>query len=296
VYFFIDRVIIPAVFHIERDNYLDNMNRWGQASFHNNITRIIAFFFIIKGKIPFINTAVDDNLRVNGNILMLPVTVFYIISVIIVMRNTIPSGRRFLYLLAGIGVPLTIIHLAVAGGSVPPWRSQLSLPLAFAFMFLFLIITYKKKMATVVACFALLAAGYQAQISAQLLYSDQMRYNEDVRIAYELNTLITRAQPGNRTLPVAYVGRYDAASRFQTNFLQGETIGNSFFGAGRDVEQSTLEIWAFMKSLGINFDMPNARYWDQALKEAASVPPYPDPGCVKRTRDFIVVRLTETLY
>jgi hypothetical protein len=295
VYFFIDRVIIPAVFHIERAKYLDDMNRWGQLSIRENITRILAFVYIIKGKIPFVNTAVDSTLRAYGNILLLPVVVFFIINVAFVALKKIPQGRRFLFLLAGIGVPLCIILLSAAGGSLPPMRAQFVLPLAFAFMFFFLIKTYKKKTAVVATCLALLAAAYQAQISAQLFYSDQLRYNEDVRIAYELNDLITRAQPENKKLPVAFVGRYNTATRFQANFLQGDVIGYSFFGAGTSVEFTTVEIWAFMKTLGMNFDMAS-RHGDQALKEAATIPPYPDPGCVKQMKDFIVVRLTENLY
>jgi hypothetical protein len=155
---------------------------------------------------------------------------------------------------------------------------------------------YKKKMAVVVACLALLSAAYQAQISAQLYYSDQMRYNEDVRLAYELDNLITQVQPKGKKLPVALAGLYHSGSRFHANFLEGEMLGNSVFRQGPSIYQSTDGGLAFMKSLGINFDMPNNSQLNQALREAASMPAYPDPGCVKRTRDFIVVRISETLY
>jgi hypothetical protein len=287
------------------------MNKWGDASFGRNIYIVFLFIYIIIGQIPFVQNIVDMILsrfigtgtieylarisRIYGNVLLLPAVVFFLISVTSIMRKTIPRGRRFLFLLAGIGIPLSIIFLAIAGGTVPPMRSLFALPLATAFMLFFLIKTYRKKAAVVVACLTLLVAAYQAQISAQLFYSDQMRYNEDVRIAYEFNNLIISEQPVNRKLPVALVGSYRTSLRFHANYLIGEVMGRSVFSGG-DTYNTTLHGLAFMKSLGINFDMPNNRQSDQAFKEAESMPAYPDPGCVKRMRDFIVVKISDTMY
>jgi hypothetical protein len=287
------------------------MRTWGQRTVGEGIFTIFLFIYVILGRIPFVQNVTDSIMtriigtelvesfagssRIYGNFLLLPTVVLFIISVTLIMRRTIPSGRRFLYMLAGIGIPLCIMFLALVGGSLPPMRSLYALPLAFAFMFLFLIKTYKKKAAVVATCVALLVSVHQAQISAQLFYSDQMRYNEDVHLAYELNDMITKVQTANKKLPVAFVGKYQAEPRFHANFLRGEIIGTSVF-SGSDSYSTTMFGLDFMGSLGINFDIPNNRQLDQALKEAASMPPYPDPGCVKRMRDFIVVRLTETLY
>jgi len=212
------------------------------------------------------------------------------------MRKTIPSGRKPLYMFAGIGIPLCIMLLAIIGGNRPPLRSLYALPLAFAFMLFYLIMSYKKRAASVIACFALLAAVYQAQITAQVFYSDQIRYNEDVRLAHELNNLITQVQSDNEKLPVALIGKYQAASVFKTNFLQGEVIGHSVFEWTNKPSDTTERGLAFMKSLGFNYDMPYNEQLDQAHKEALLMPAYPDPSCVKRMRDFIVVRISETLY
>jgi hypothetical protein len=299
------------------------MSTWGQIPVGESIFTIFLFIYVIFGQIPFVQNIVDMFMsrfistdmvggfarlsRIYGNVLLLPAVVFFLISVTSIMRKTISRGRRLLYMLAGIGIPLCIILLAVAGGNLPSMRTHYALPLATAFMLFFLIEKYKKKAATVVACLALLVAAYQAQISAQLFYSDQMRYNEDVRLAYEFNNLIIREQPGNRKLPVALAGHYHVGSRFHANFLDGdiELIGNYAFGVGGSIHQlirggtpinqSTYGALKFMKSLGINYDMPNDSQLEQALKEAATIPPYPDPGCVKRTRDFIVVRVSENL-
>ena len=316
VYFFIDRIIIPVFLHIEKSFYVDDMNQWGQVPVRQNIINILLFGYTITiGNNPLMQSIVNpiiasfartgmqaaefiaNSSRVTGNVLLLPVTVLFLVKIITVMRKTISSGRKLLYMLAGIGIPLCIILLAVMGGNKPPVRSLYALPLAFAFMVFYLIISYKKRVAAVIACLALIAAVYQAQITAQLFYSDQVRYNEDVRLAHELNNLITQVQSDNEKLPVALIGRYQMASVFRTNFLQGEVLGHSFFEWDSPEPSSpTKRGLAFMKSLGFYYDMPNADQLDQAHKEALLMPPYPDPDCVKRMQDFIVVKISDTLY
>ena len=315
VYLFIDRIVIPVFFHIEKSSYLDNMNQWGQVPIRQNINNILLFGYIITiGHIPLVQSIVNPIIvsyartgmqaaeaianisGILGNILLLPVTVLFLVKITAVMRKTIPFGRKLLYMLAGIGIPLCIILLAIMGGNRPPFRSLYALPLAFAFMVFYLIISYKKKVASVIACLALLTAFYQAQITAQVFYLDQMRYNEDVRLASDLNDLITQVQPDNEKLPVALIGRYQAALVFKTNFLQGEVIGHSFFEWANKPSDTTKRGLAFMKSLGFNYDMPDDDQLDQSHKEALLMPTYPDPGCVKRMQDFIVIKISETLY
>jgi hypothetical protein len=171
------------------------------------------------------------------------------------------------------------------------------LPLASAFMLFYLIRIFRKKAAMVVACLTLLVAAYQAQTTAQLFYSDQMRYNDDVHLAYELNNMILKAQPEGSMLPVAFIGRYQAFSRFKTNFLQGDIIGSSSFGVKTSSPVFTTNFGLnFMKSLGIHFDMPNTAQMEQAYNAAFFMPSYPDPGCVGLLDGVIVVRLSDTWY
>jgi hypothetical protein len=304
VYFFMDRIIIPAVFHIERSDYLDSKNQWGMRSVSENILSILKFGYTLTiGHIPLAQSIaypiiaryeksaeqITNISRVCGNVLLLPVTVVFLVKV---TRRLIPSGRRFLYILAGIGIPLCIVLLPLMGGNSPPVRSLYVLPLASGFMFFYLIRTYKRKAAVVVACLSLFTAVYQAETTAQLFYSDQVRYNEDVRFAHELNYLVTQVQPEKEKLPVVLAGRYQASSRFQSNFIQGQAIGQSFF----ERDNPTIRALSFMKSLGIHFDMPNENQIQRGIEEAELLPAYPDPGCVKRMQDFIVVRISESAW
>jgi hypothetical protein len=311
IYFFITRIILPHAFKIQQHSYIDSMVKWRQRPIGESIMNLFFFmYYLTIGHIPFVSNifepVIQNHVKIPlydsktmsvymGNVLLLPAAIFFLISIIMVIKKNIPSGRRLLYALAGIGIILSPMLMDIAMGGAQFIRTHYALPLAFAFMLFFSIKTYRKEAAIVVACLSLLMAGYQAQITAQLFYSDQMRYNEDVRLAYELNERINELQPaGNRKLPVALIGRYSASSRFKTNFLEGENMGFSSFGNGFHY-QRTRRALAFMRSLGIDYRDPSSKQLEDALKEAADMPPYPEPGCVKLADGFIVIRLSKSL-
>jgi hypothetical protein len=319
VYFAIDKVIIPTVFHVEKTDYLDNMFLWGKVPVKQNLFMVFGFVYAFTiGHIPPVLypviaafTTIDaqaiermadmasSRAKFSQNILLLPVAVFFVVKIILVMRKTIPSKRKLLYMLAGIGVPLCIILMAVMLGNKHPLRSLWALPFAYAFMFFYLIQSYKKKIAAIIVCVALITAVHQAETTAQLFYSDYMRYNEDVRLAFELDKLITQVQPDNEKLPVALIGQCQAAQRFRSNFLMGESLGRSFFECGIDISKPYSDVTGygltFMKTLGIYYDAPDDTQLDQIFKEVASIPAYPDPGCAKRIQNAIAVRISEDL-
>jgi len=315
LYSFINEVI-PVIARINKDTtYIDDMNRWEKVSSLKNLLSIVSMGYILTvGDIPLVQNIVNPIIvrehvagisaidyfailsRAYGNILLLPATVFFLIKIAINMRKTIPSGRRLLYMLAGIGIPVSIIILSIVLGNRQRIRTLYALPLAYAFMLYYLIITCKKKLALGVACLSLLVAVYQMKTTAQLFFSDYMQYNDDVRFAYELNNLITQIQPYNEKFPVVLCGLYQGVSQFQPNFIRGETIGVSSFGQGSNSLGTTIYALSFMNSLGINFDTPDKNQAEQAFTEAALMPSYPDPDCARRIQDFIVVRISETLY
>jgi hypothetical protein len=286
VYSVIDRILIPFIFDIEKTQYFDNMNLWRQKTFKENILRILGFGYIILN--PMILSAeipqsVVNNSKVFGNILLLPVAIFFMVKVI-------KTKLHFLYILTGIFIPLSIMFLAILGGNIPPMRAMYVLPLAFAFMFFFLIETCSKKVAIAVVILALFTGIYQAQITAQLFYSDQLRYNEDVRLAYEIREAVIKTSD-NESLPVVIIGKYNIAEKFHANFLQGEVIGHSFFEWGQDVREATERSLDFMRTLGIQFDSPNDEQLEKAVKEAYSMPHYPYDGYVKKLPNIIIVKL-----
>jgi hypothetical protein len=306
-YAIIDRILIPYILDLEKIRYLDEYNKWGHTSIKENILRILLFAYTLTiGSIPQIQDIVNPIIALHarsgidatkgivnisnvfGNILLLPLTLLFLIECINIARRKITGSKKKLYIIAAICIPLSIMFLAVLGGNMPPIRAIYVLPLAFAFMFFFLIKNCSRKYCIVIVCFALFIAIYQTQITAQLFYSDQLRYNEEVRLAYEIRDIIVQTSLGNENLPVAIIGKYKVAEKFHTNFLQGDVMGHSFFEWG-DVAERSLN---FMHSLGINFDAPDDKQMERAIYEANYMPSYPNPGFVKKLPDVIVVKLS----
>jgi hypothetical protein len=315
VYFFVDRIIVPFIFHIEKSDYVDKMNQWGRRPILKSIGSILVFGYTVTiGGFPPMQSVATPLIaryarsgmetakiianisKECGNILLLPAAVLFLIKTVKIARRKIPAGRRLLYMLACIGVPLCIMLLAIAGGNNPPIRSLWALPFASAFMVYFLIKTWKKRAAAVLCCLALLAAARQMEITAQLFYSDQVRYNEDVRLAYDINKMIIPLQNETNSLPVALIGRYKADSLFKANFLQGEVFGHSIFEWANTPADTTKRGLAFMSALGMHFDAANDTLLLQAVQAAETVPSYPAPGCAVRLPGVIVVRLSDTPY
>jgi hypothetical protein len=285
VYYIIGRILIPFIFDIEKSQYLDNMNLWGKRTFKENIIRILGFIYVIVNPMILnaeIAQSVANNSKIFGNILLLPITIFFIIKVI----NT---KQHFIYIFTGIFIPLSIMFLAIFSGNIPPMRTMYVLPLAFAFMFFFLIETCSKKISIVIVILALFTGIYQAQITAQLFYSDQLRYNEDIRLAYEIRDAVIKTSD-NENLPVAIIGKYNIAEKFPVNFLQGQVMGHSFFEWGQDAREGTERSLTFMHTLGIQFDSPNDEQLEKAINGAYSMPHYPYHGYVQKLPSVIVVK------
>jgi len=311
VYAVIYKIFIPFIFM--ENQYLDGWNLWGHTSIKENILRILSFAYIITiGGIPQIQDIVNPIMTLNvgmekaerianmskvfGNILLLPLVLLFVIKSIGIARKKIANDKKSLYIIIAICIPLSIMFLAILGGNKPPIRAMYVLPLAFAFMFFFLIKNYSNKYRIAIVCFALFTAAYQAQITAQLLYSDQLRYNEDVRLAYEIRDIIVRTSLDNENLPVAIVGRSKTSEKFHTNanFIQGDMIGYSFFEWGWERgERTGVRSLNFMRCLGINFNSPNDEQYNRAFSESVYMPSYPDSGFVKRLPDVIVVKLSD---
>jgi hypothetical protein len=315
VYVLLDKLFVTLIFNTEKSEYLDNMNHWGKEPLKQNIMRILLYGYTITiGHIPAVQAiaepvmaqfaptgmeaakAISQSSRLVGNILLFPEVLCFIIQISKMVQGKIAAGRRLLYVLAGIGVPLSIMLLPLISGNMLPVRSMYALPYVQACIIFYLITKYKRPLASVIAGIALLVSIYQAQITAQLFYSDYLRYQADVRLAYELDRCIITLQEDREKVPVACIGKYEP--NFKTNFLRGNVLGHSCFGwvSPTEVSESTTRGLAFMQSLGINYNRPDKDQMDQARIAAESMPSYPVEGSVKRLPGLIVVKFSDSTY
>jgi len=318
IYFILFEKIIPALMPFDFDNRLYALTQWGNISFKESFLYILLFCYTItvghiqqaqdivipiimnySPQIPRKINMLNITAKITGNILLFPLLIAFFIKLGNVVKSKIISKQRLLYILAGIGIPLSFMIFSLIAATIPNSRTLFSLPFATAFMFFFVIKTSRKKTSIIITVVALCLAFYQAEVTARLFYSDQIRFNEDVRLAYELGSIIQQNQTEDKNLPVAFVGKYDISKKFQKNYIKGQSIGHSMFEYSADIHSAyitTIMAIYILKILGMHFDEPNEEQISRAQTEVMSMPAYPDTGYIKVCEDMIIVKISNRMY
>jgi len=285
LYFCLDELFL-RLFKANRIDYLNRMMRWGKDPVASNLNAIKNYF---------INLTLGKS-RLSSFNYLLPAAVLFFAQVVYTGLKKVKPGRRVLFYLAAVGIPLTIMIYPVAGAYSPPLRAQYSLPFAIAFMFYYLTTHYKKIFRYIVIVAMIGIGMYQAQIGSQMFYSDYMRYQEDVRLAGDFARRLGPFEDAGNNIPVVFVGKIRAAHKFKRNFIEGEIVGRSFWGLQGAWTSSPIDGLSFMRTIGLNYPFPNQQHLDAALKVWPSMPSYPVEGCVVKLEECIVFKLSDDLY
>jgi hypothetical protein len=284
--YFLGNRLMLSIHNTQQNGYIDRMMRWGKDPAASNLTAIKNYFFnLMLGRS-----------RISSFNYLLPAVILFLAQAVYVAIRRIKRGRRILFILAALGVPLTFCVLPIAGAYSPPLRSQYALPFALGFMLYYLVIHYKKFFSVIVFAASVIIAMFQTQIGSQMYYSDYMRYQEDVRLAGDFARLLAPFEDAGNTIPVAFVGKIRAANKFKRNYIEGEIVGRSFWGLQGAWTSSPIDGLSFMRTIGLNYPFPNQAQLDAALKEWQTMPSYPADGCIKRLPEVIVFKLSDDLY
>jgi hypothetical protein len=266
----------------------------GHIQFIQEITNPIISHFARTGNIAA--EMISRESRILGNIFLLPVSVIFILEII---KSAKKKEKRswLIYILAGIGIPLSIMLLPIILGGNISVRQQFALPFSFAFMMYYIIKKHKKYLRIIIGCIGIMIAIYQAETTSQLFYTDYRRYQKDVYFSGDIDKMIRDSgYTETKNLPLVLIGKYQP--KFEFNYLYGDVIGYSSFGwiNPKDYYESTERGLAFMNSLGLNYKMPNKMLMNKAREASKSMSNYPNLGCVKLLDDVIVVKISNSVY
>jgi hypothetical protein len=234
--------------------------------------------------------------RAIGNAALLPFGVAFLALIFINARKKIPAGRKLLYILAGIGVPVSILFLVILSGEVLGTRILYALPFAAAFMFYYVSSIQKTVLRRVLYCIILATVFYQAQISQIMLESAVRVSDIDAKIAFDLDERIREVLGESGKLPVVYVGNIEHPLQKQRFTI--EMAGRSVFEwwTKDDISNQTLpHVIPFMNIYGFYYDVPTPEQLEHAYEASRDMPSYPLEGCVKNLGDLVVVKLGEDL-
>lgn len=205
---------------------------------------------------------------------------------------------RWMYLLAVLLLQFSPFFMTIYMGTIPTERAQLVYPLLLTGNAVFLFSKASGFRRAVIAFAIFVLFWSQSGMTMRLLYTDEIREQEDIRLAQQIESRIQELDPSGEK-EVAFVGVHDC--ELNLICVRGSLIGNSVFnwdsGAGAKYLSSTARIWGTLHTLGYSF----AYVWteEQMIKarmEALTMTCFPDSGSVADKGEFIVVKLSEDIW
>lgn len=320
IYFVLNK-IVQSLLHIEASNYLTKQIG-GQN--HNEALSPLVYFamYIYKltvGNIPPVNNlfapifasrarsgaAVLQRITADSayaNFLYIPAVIAFVVMAV---RN---SRRRPLYVLSAAGILVCVLAFPIAGAGGAAMRAQYIIPFAAAFLFIYVLKNTSGIAFKICAVILFVNCFYSVQLIGNLNYSDKLRFDEDVRLAADLDSRLKIFVAENKIKadsPVYFFGFHEPVE--SKNFIRAETSGYGPFywsPAVRNGVQTagtpsaSVRRVAFMDTLLMDWTI--GRDEDFMMRDCPSVvaemPSYPEKGCVRYFDGAILVKLSDHPY
>lgn len=214
-------------------------------------------------------------------------------------KRAINKSVKFVLFLALAGLALTPFLMTIYTGNQLVARSQFALQLVAAFGCMFAYGIWKKKegagyqwvcRAALVICVVVI--WLNVSTISRLLYTDDVRYQEDVRVASQIAEDVQR-MPGAEGLPIICVGGYGAhlnhaargADMYGVSFLAWDYTPANLAGA-------TGRVVGIMNTLGIDI-AGTLDYQDEAIALSREMEHYPNQGYISVQDNYVIVKLSE---
>lgn len=274
--------IITKLF-FSTNNYVDNMVLWKTISLEQGMQNILTHFKqVIFGEGIFFSLS-------------------YIISIMLVVINLIKEHAsirktklKIIYYLSNILFFSCPFLLTIYTGGIPAKRAQIILPFVVACNLIFAIHClrgYYKKIVIILSACILFT---QVQDVMRLLYTDDIRQQEDLRNMELLYERITDVS-GEVKKPVAFIGEIE--TKLNKACIKGEAIGYSVLTLNAGVEphyyMSSLRTAEMLRTVGIQIEAVNEEQLIEARKIAAYMPRWPAKGSVYDAGNMIVVKFSD---
>lgn len=184
----------------------------------------------------------------------------------------------------------------ILGGYADAIRTQLTYPMVIGLDIVLLFTMCNGKVfRSAIALLSVCIMWTQTQTTMRLEYTDQVRGKEDLFVAHEMIQRIDQVCDNINT-PIYILGTYK--DLLNGSCLRGEMIGTSIFGycdfLSPAYSKSSLRTILILKTLGIERNsLTDPELIREARKKALDMPCYPMNGCVMKTDQYIIFKLSE---
>lgn len=216
--------------------------------------------------------------------------------------------RRLLlpYAIAFAGMLASPFFLALATGTPSPYRAQCMLPFVYAVLWLYMVLRLRERgmlrygLGIAVGCVLLCC---QASVLARLFYTQDVIRDADRLTAAQLMTRIQEAGGGDGDMPIVFIGRLEAGingscytkkqaasylsySVYEFAYIEGVPVDTpDYFNTGR--------ILGYFGTMGFYYPEPTVEMVEEAGVKGADMGCWPGADCVRRTEDYIIVKLSD---
>ena len=257
-----------------KSGYVDNMVKWGQKPVQECIENIVKYM-----KTAFLGDGIFYS------------KVFVLISIglfVYAIINLFSKSRdKILFLLTMMAFVLSpfILSIYMGNGQIP--RMQFSYQFVIAVgIYVFTLLFDKKWLAVILSLFGFYVAFNQGYIVNRLFYTEQMKYEEDVRLADKISERIEALNLGEiPEYPVILVGGHTSKV---PNQLRGEFLGLSWFEYGGDSHRAL----GFMRTIGYPYLTATNEQVQRAKEIAQTMEVWPNNNSVIFEEGLIIVRLS----
>lgn len=270
-YYIVDKVVCNIY---GASTYIDGMIQWGQMDTIDCIRNILLY----------IKTGLFGDGLFYSKVFLLCIIALGIYTIINLFSK---NKDKFLFTCAVcvfMGSPF-LLSIYIGNGLIP--RMQFNYQFVIAFTLYMLVWVFRdKKIKSLVIIGTLCLAINQTHTVVQLFTSEQLKYEDDVKLANEISERIESLGLGEAPeYPVVLVGRHTVDI---PNKLVGEFIGLSWFEFGGN----SLRALGFMNTLGNRYIEPTSEQINEGYEIAQDMENWPSVNSVQFKNGLIVVKFS----
>lgn len=266
---------------IQRSSYLTNQILWGKLPYTEVIRIIleqiksIVFAKFIYFNYSFLFSAI-------------------IVIVILILKLLKKNKSVYFEIIGFILLYLSPFLLTIFIGRGEVFRAQMpAIQFVIAFSFYYIYLHLKNNLfQKLFVSLCLIIAFNQSNVTANLLFSEHAKYEEDVTFANRINFQLDSMGVGNRSnYSLVIIGKHEPESVLN---IQVETLGHSFFAWDVDTKYGTSNrAIGFMRTLGYMFKEPTLKQLNYAHSIENKMTVWPNKDSILIIGNLIIIKLSD---
>jgi len=227
---------------------------------------------------------------------------FYLLGCLLLIGIVLYCGRnkknKAMFVGSVISLLMTIVapfYMTVLCALEPVRRSQMVMPFALAFVAYVLILQESGNKRAMLLILCMMTGYVQLSNTMRLNYTDNVRYESDVRTAHAIMEDLNELGEEAHAYPIIFIGKRPA--ELNNSCVMGDTIGYSFFEWDTEVEPrgfySTRRIIHFMHVLGGDYHRGNETHALKAAEYSKHMEIWPKEGSIAMQEECIIVKLSD---